>query len=68
MILQAARPVIALYNRLEQLRERREEMEEKQGIIFRNETLDDAIAAVDAEIAEIEAAIKTTRKNLENKK
>jgi hypothetical protein len=42
--------VIALYNRLEQLREQREEMESKQGIIFRNQALDDAIAALDAEI------------------
>jgi hypothetical protein len=60
--------VVSLYNRLEELKKRRNEFEAKQGIIFRDETLDDAIAALDGEIKGIESAIKKARKNAEREK
>jgi hypothetical protein len=77
-LLKSARPVsedfsqgtfvVTLYNRLEELRKQREELEAKQGIIFRNETLDDAIAALDGEIKRIETEISKIRKSAERKK
>ena len=60
--------VVALYNRLEGLREQRNELVARQGIIFRNQTLDDAIGALDGEIKGMESAIRKTRKNAERKK
>jgi len=60
--------VIALYNRLETLKKQRDELEAKQGIIFRNKTLDDVIAALDGEIKGVESAIRKARKNAEGKK
>jgi len=60
--------VVTLYNRLEELRKQRDELDTKQGIIFRNETLDDAIGALDGEIKQIEAAIRKARKNAERKR
>ena len=60
--------VVALYNRLEEVRRQRDELEAKQGIIFRNRSLDDAIAALDGEIERIEAALRKARKNAERKK
>ena len=60
--------VVSLYNRVEELRKQRETLEEKQGIIFRNQTLDDAIATLDGEIKGMESAIRKARKNAERKK
>ena len=60
--------VVALYNRLEELRQQKEKFEAKQGIIFRDETLDDAIATLDGEIKETEKEIRKARKNSEKKK
>ena len=60
--------VVALYNRLEKLKEQKDDLEAKQGIIFRNQTLDDAIAAIDGEIKGVESAIRRARKNTERKK
>ena len=41
---------IALYNHIQRLRARRKELEAKQGLIFRDPDLDNAILAVDNEI------------------
>lgn len=60
--------VVALYNRLEELRKQKEELAAKQGIIFRDETLDDAIAALDGEIKQIETEIRKSRKKAERQK
>jgi hypothetical protein len=60
--------VVALYNRLEELRKQKEGLEEKQGIIFRDVTLDDAITALDGEIKRVEGAIRKTRTTAERKK
>src|SRR5262249_50640752 len=60
--------VVSLYNRLEELQKQRNTLEAKQGIIFRNQTLDNAIAALDGEIKGIESAIRKVRKNVERKK
>ena len=60
--------VVALYNRLETLKIQKDDLEAKQGIIFRNQTLDDAIATIDGEIKEVESAIRKARKNAERKK
>ena len=64
----ATTAVVALYNRLEELRKQRDELEAKQGIIFRNQTLDDAIATLGGEIQRIESTIRKARKNAERKK
>ena len=78
IMLQAAEPipdeylgttiVVALYNRLETLKKQKDDLEAKKGIIFRNQTLDDAIAAIDGEIKGVESAIRKARKNAERKK
>ena len=60
--------VVALYNRLESLKKQKDDLEVKQGIIFRNQALDDAIATIDEEIKGIESAIRKARKNAERKK
>ncbi len=60
--------VVALYNLLEKLKKQKDDLEAKQGIIFRNQTLDDAIATIDEEIKGIESAIRKARKNAERKK
>lgn len=59
---------VSLYNRLEQMRRQRKELERKQGIIFRDENLDNAIAAMDAEIKTVESALGKVRKEAEKKK
>jgi hypothetical protein len=59
---------ISIYNRLEQLKKQREELEQKQGIFFRDRALDNAILALDAEVARLEAELEQTRKEAEKKK
>ncbi|MBI4480956.1 MAG: hypothetical protein HY651_13130 [Acidobacteria bacterium] len=60
--------VVSFYNRLEQLRRQRNELDAKQGIIFRNHTLDDAMETLDGEIQRIESVIRKARKNAEREK
>jgi predicted RNA-binding Zn-ribbon protein involved in translation (DUF1610 family)/uncharacterized small protein (DUF1192 family) len=59
-----ASAAIILYNRLQQLKADKRELEKKQGVFFRNEDLDNAIAAVQNEIEKVQAELKeTARKN-----
>ena len=55
-----------LYNRLEQLKGQKQEMERKQGLFFRDEDLGNAIQTVDAEIqkaqSELEKMARKSRK------
>lgn len=60
--------VLALYNRLEKLKDRRGELEQGQGIIFRNRDLENAIAAIDAEIRHLQLDLEKARKEAEKKK
>jgi predicted RNA-binding Zn-ribbon protein involved in translation (DUF1610 family) len=48
---------LTAYNRLEQLRLQRKELESKQGIIFRDKDLDNAIQAVDNEIERMQRVL-----------
>lgn len=49
---------VTLYNRLRQLKAQREELERKQGIIFRDPDLDNAISLVDREIERVQAELE----------
>jgi DNA-directed RNA polymerase subunit RPC12/RpoP len=55
---------VALYNRLAQLKEQREMLVQKQGIIFRDKDLDSAIAAVDREIKQTQSQLEKAGKTL----
>jgi hypothetical protein len=48
---------LTAYNRLEQLRLQRKELESKQGVIFRDKDLDNAIRAVDNEIEKMQGLL-----------
>jgi hypothetical protein len=48
---------VALYNRLAHLKEKCDELEQKQGIIFRDEDLDAAIDAINLEIGETQSQL-----------
>jgi hypothetical protein len=50
--------IVALYNRLESLREDKGTLEQKQGLVFRDKALDHAIAAIDGDIQRLEIEIK----------
>jgi hypothetical protein len=58
---------VSIYNRLEELRKQREELEQKQGIFFRDQALDNAILALDAEVARVETELEETRKKTEKR-
>jgi predicted RNA-binding Zn-ribbon protein involved in translation (DUF1610 family) len=51
---------VILYNRLQQLKADKRELEKKQGIFFRDEDLDNATAAVQNEIEKLQAELKQT--------
>lgn len=51
---------VILYNRLQQLKADKRELEKKQGIFFRHEDLDNASAAVQNEIEKVQAELKQT--------
>lgn len=53
---------VSLYNRLEQLKTQRKELENKQGFIFRNPDLDNAISAVEKEIDRIKNELEKIAK------
>jgi hypothetical protein len=59
---------VSLYNRLEQFKQDRQKLENKQGIIFRDEDLDNAIAAIDGEIKRLQSDLKKSTKEAEKKK
>jgi len=48
---------VALYNEIQHLRVHRKELEERQGLIFRDEDLDNAILAVDNEIERVQGEL-----------
>ncbi len=48
---------IFLLNRLEQLKLQKRELEEKQGILFRDENVENAISLVDAEIESVQGEL-----------
>lgn len=64
----AATSAVSLYNRLEELKRQREGLEQKQGIFFRDNNLDHAIAAIDGEIHTTELELKRARKQAEGRK
>lgn len=49
---------LALVNRLEKLKDQKRELESKQGLIFKNEPVDNAIIFVNKEISKIEKTLK----------
>lgn len=65
----SASSAIALYNRLQQLKMQKEELEGKQGLVFRDEDLDHAIETVAGEIETVQAELeKMARKVRKDKK
>src|ERR1700682_125064 len=48
---------IALFDRLQQLKAQKEELEEKRGLIFRDSGVENAILIVDAEIEKVEGEL-----------
>jgi hypothetical protein len=56
-----------LYNRLEQLKKQKNELEARQGVIFRDRDRDNVIAAVDGEIEVVRAELAEVSKNSRRK-
>jgi hypothetical protein len=52
-----AAPAVIAFNRLEQLRAQKSELEHKRPLIFADEDLEHAISAIDAEIAQAQIAL-----------
>ncbi len=52
-----------LYNRIQQLRARKQELEEKQGFIIRDKDLENAILAHENEIARVQAELDKVAHN-----
>lgn len=48
---------VALYNRIQQLRTQKRELEQKQGLIFRDPDLENTILAVDKEIERVQGEL-----------
>ena len=51
---------IALFDRLQQLKSQREELEEKLGLVFRDRDVENAIQIVDAEIETVQGELAKT--------
>ncbi len=64
----SANSAITLYNRLEQLKTQRDELELKQGFIFRDPNLDLVISTVEVEIKRIESELKKLQKKTQAEK
>ena len=59
---------VTLYNRLLELNKKHEKLEEKQGIVFRDEYLDNAVSVLNADIGKLDIQLETGRKEAEKKK
>jgi hypothetical protein len=59
---------IALFDRLQQLKAQKEELEEKRGLIFRDSGVENAILIVDAEIEKVEGELARVAKKTGNGK
>ena len=59
---------VSLYNRLEQLKQQRKELENKQGLFLRDRDLDNAITAIGAEIRLLQSQLEKARKEAEKKR
>lgn len=55
---------VSLYNRLAQLKSQRDELEAKQGLIFRDQDLDHTISIVEAEIERVQAKLEKLAKKV----
>ena len=58
---------VALYNRLATLKKQREELEEKQGLIFKDRDLANTIATLDAEINRLHLELERVGREAEKK-
>jgi hypothetical protein len=59
---------VALYNRLTQLKQKREELEERQGLFIKDRDLANAIAALDGEINRLQLELERIGKKAEKRK
>jgi hypothetical protein len=59
---------IALFDRLQQLKAQREELEDKRGVIFRDSGVENAILIVDAEIEKVEGELARVARKTGNGK
>ena len=59
---------MALYNRLATLKKQRAELEEKQGLIFKDRDLANAITTLDAEIGRLQSELERIGKKAEKSK
>jgi hypothetical protein len=59
---------VTLYNQLAELKKQREELESKQGMIFRDRDLDNAITALDGEIKRVQLVLEKVRVKSEKRR
>jgi len=52
-----------LFNRLEQLKQQKSKLEDRRGLIFRNEDLENAIGVIDGEIESVRSELVQESKN-----
>jgi len=58
---------VNLYNQLEKLKQQRDELEQRQGIIFKDHDLENAILAIEAEIKRVQSGLEKAKKEAEKK-
>ena len=63
-----ANQAITLYNRLEKLKQKQNELKEKQGIIIKDQDLENTIAAINGEIIQLQAELEKTKREAEKEK
>lgn len=59
---------VNLYNQLEKLKQQRDELEQQQGIIFKDHDLANAILVIEAEIKRVQSGLEKAKKVAEKKK
>ena len=58
---------VNLYNQLEKLKQQRDDLEQQQGIIFKDPDLANAILAIEAEINKVQLRLAKAKKDAEKK-
>jgi len=59
---------VNLYNRLGKLKQQRDELEQQQGIIFKDHDLANAIVAIEAEIKKVQSSLEKVKREAEKNK
>ena len=59
---------VNLYNQLEKLKRQRDELEQQQGIIFKDHDLANAVIAIEAEIKKVQSSLEKVKRKAEKQR